>query len=177
MQQFVPDVESADGDHNGRRDGREGADGDKADQHGPEEQDEGAPRLRRGARIALGVCFAVEACTFSTDSECLVLESRGFAVAQSGRYRIGVAVTYAIRKRRAAATGYFGAWKEMITGFALPTSAARSPAGTLADPTARGRRLNVRDVRDIRACPDRPGSDHLVYWVISAPAICFASLK
>jgi len=87
MQQFVADVESADGDHDGRRDGREGADGDKADQHGPEEQDEGAPRLRRGARIALGVCFAVEACTFSTDSECLVLESRGFAVAQSGRYR------------------------------------------------------------------------------------------
>ena len=47
----------------------------------------------------------------------------------------------------------------MITGFALPTSAARSPAGTLADPTARGRRLNVRD---IRACSDRPGSDQLL---------------
>ena len=47
----------------------------------------------------------------------------------------------------------------MITGFALPTSAARSPAGTLADPTARGRRLNVWD---IRACPDRPGSDQTI---------------
>jgi hypothetical protein len=48
----------------------------------------------------------------------------------------------------------------MITGFALPTSAARSPAGTLADPTARLRRLNVWD---IPACPDRPGSDQTIY--------------
>jgi hypothetical protein len=50
----------------------------------------------------------------------------------------------------------------MISVFALPTSAARSTAGTLADPTGRGRRLNVRDIRD---CPDRPGSDQLMCWV------------
>src|SRR5450432_302612 len=37
----------------------------------------------------------------------------------------------------------------MILDFALPTSAARSPAGTLADPTVRGRRLNVRDIRGL----------------------------
>ena len=53
----------------------------------------------------------------------------------------------------------------MMTGFALPTSAARSPAGTLADPTARGRRLNVRDIRGLP--PTAPENDHLMYWVIS----------
>ena len=37
----------------------------------------------------------------------------------------------------------------MILDFALPTSAARSTVGTLADPTARGRRLNVWDIRGL----------------------------
>ena len=43
MLQFVPDVEAADRDHEGRRGGRQGADHDAADQHGPKDQDEGAP--------------------------------------------------------------------------------------------------------------------------------------
>lgn len=87
MQQFVSDADSADANHDGRRDGRKGAAVDKADQHGTEEQDE-ARRVSGGEPASRwGFVFAAEACTFSTDSECLVLESRGFAVVQSGRYR------------------------------------------------------------------------------------------
>src|ERR1017187_10455796 len=41
MLQFVPDVEAADRDHEGRRRGCQGADDDAADQHGPEDQEQG----------------------------------------------------------------------------------------------------------------------------------------
>jgi len=59
----------------------------------------------------------------------------------------------------------------MIRGFALPTSAARSPVGTLADPTARGRQVNVRD---IRGYPDCPGSDQLTYWAFRGDLFGFS---
>src|ERR1017187_9011931 len=51
----------------------------------------------------------------------------------------------------------------MIRGFALPTSAARSPAGTLAAPTARGRRLNVRDNTGL--APTAPEMTKLMCWL------------
>jgi hypothetical protein len=38
----------------------------------------------------------------------------------------------------------------MFNGFRLPMSLARSPLGTLADRSARGRRLNIRDIVGVR---------------------------
>ena len=40
MLQFVPDVEAADRDHEGRRGGRQGADDHAADQHGPQRENQ-----------------------------------------------------------------------------------------------------------------------------------------
>ena len=62
MQQFVSDADSADANHDGRRDGRKGAAVDKADQHGTEEQDE-ARRVSGGEPASRwGFVFAAEAC-------------------------------------------------------------------------------------------------------------------
>ena len=54
MLQLVPDVEAADGDHHGRRGGQQGTVDDAAHQHGPEGQDECAPRLRRETESRCG---------------------------------------------------------------------------------------------------------------------------
>src|SRR5450755_4343431 len=47
---------------------------------------------------------------------------------------------------------------DMFDGFRLPMSLARSPLGTLADRSARGRRLNIRDILGVRfsALPTPP---------------------
>jgi hypothetical protein len=43
--------------------------------------------------------------------------------------------------------------------FALPVGAARSPAGTLADPTAREMLTNVRDISRLRGQPRKQPDD------------------